>query len=156
MSRYISYDGYACLNAKSHPFFIGGIFAKARSLCYASPMVKSPQHKYYEQHRAERIAYAKQYYRKHKEHLNVKRRERRRLTQIHYCKGKLIIGNLRKTPYPTDELCQICKRKQHLTYHHDGDDYNNGIWICNRCHFAIHACDESPNLRIFLMQRWLR
>ncbi len=61
---------------------------------------------------------------------------------IVYGKGdKVLKGN--KRPYPTDDKCELCKRKVFLVYHHwDDKDVSKGMWICHpKCHMFVEVLD---------------
>ena len=126
---------------------------------------KQKQNNYYQEHRETCIAQAKawieanrerhneisrQYYHRHREerlrYYHTHREERIAYAKLHprYSSntvikhnGKTILKNVHKPPKPF--LCTLCCRRSYLTYHHWQDDKPDiGLWICNRCHAAIH------------------
>ncbi len=44
-----------------------------------------------------------------------------------------------KRLYPSDECCELCRKKVRLVYHHwDDKDFGKGMWICLPCHRGVH------------------
>lgn len=111
---------------------------------------KEDRRKWYLKHREEQIARTRAYqaehpevnrkagltyYYAHREERLDLARQRDKMTIKH--NGKVILRNVKKPPKPM--LCTLCGRKSHLIYHHWQDDAPEiGLWICNRCHAAIH------------------
>ena len=93
---------------------------------------------YYYSHKDERIAYQKEYKRKHVIRYGNK------------SKRKSIYG-LNKPSYPENGCCPQCGRKALLGFHHwDDNNPNNGQWLCTSCHFALHRAIKNPNLKALI------
>lgn len=107
---------------------------------------------YYHRHREERL----HYYHAHKEERTAYSRAYQKLHDKHPShnvikhNGQVIVSNVHKPPKPF--LCILCSRRSHLIYHHWEDDKPDiGLWICNRCHAAIHRM-----IRIGLLEASIR
>lgn len=134
-------------------------FAFYFSICYTKHMKSTEAereyaHEYYLQHRTRAMANAKAHYAANRElHNGYGRRyyNRHRKERLEYAKrygheygkrlikhhGEVILRNVNKPPKPT--ICSLCKRTSHLAYHHWEDEKPEiGLWVCNRCHWAIH------------------
>jgi len=70
-----------------------------------------------------------------------------RISSIGCCDGRF--GRLHKRPKPN--LCELCRGKAKLDYHHwDDNNRSKGIWICsiwskNKCHHLAEAVDKLDN-----------
>lgn len=114
------------------------------------------QKQYYRAHRDEILKYQKQYYRlnqeevknrskewseANRERVNESARNRRdddraRLKMVVRSKTNHILKNSRK-----NAMCKICGDKA-VEFHHHVYDLNNptnGIFVCKKCHLAIHG-----------------
>lgn len=112
---------------------------------------KERRRKYYQEHREEAISYAKAWNDAHKDDVRKRSLEyyyRHREERIAYAKnqdkrnikhnGKVILRNVDKPSKPT--LCELCNQKSYLAFHHWEDSKPEvGLWICNRCHTAVHC-----------------
>jgi hypothetical protein len=61
-------------------------------------------------------------------------------------------GNFRvqKRKYPEDGKCELNEELgRRLVYHHwDGNNMNNGIWVCHMCHRFVEAIDQGWHLTL--------
>jgi len=142
---------------------------------------KEYSQRYYQEHREKYIAYAKarieanreryngyarEYYQKNKERLNAAGlayyyahkkevlKQHRKYKQQH----AILYGNafgiygVNKAPRPTDECCPFCGRKRQLQWHHEGNNPDNGLWICVRCHVTYHYVKRYEKLKALISE----
>ncbi len=55
-------------------------------------------------------------------------------------RGRVIRG-VNKAPYPENGGCPCCGgTERRLQWHHWADEnYNNGLWMCTKCHFMLEG-----------------
>lgn len=116
---------------------------KARHLAYYQSH-KVERQNYYSKNRDKIRAQNLGYYYSQKQEVLAKQKEYKRRHTIRYGSeykkktGKKDIYGLNKPLYPLDNQCPYCGRQISLTYHHWRDeDYNDGVWLCRRCHSRL-------------------
>lgn len=68
------------------------------------------------------------------------------------------IRGVNKAPYPEDGRCPCCGTiKRILQWHHWADsDYNDGLWMCTKCHFVLGNLFRQMPLKAEELRRELK
>lgn len=79
---------------------------------------------------------------KNKEYIKKRARDYMRKYRIGQ-NGKDIWNVKNKRDYPLNKRCELCMEEVRLVYHHwDNSNFSKGIWICIKCHIAVHWLDK--------------